>query len=58
MTPHAAFYSDPAIHELAYKAALHVAQALRGEQPDNIVNPAVLSQDNCRLAADAPAGAS
>ena len=31
VTPHAAFYSDPAIHELAYKAALHVAQALRGE---------------------------
>ena len=53
VTPHAAFYSEPAIHELAYKAALHVAQALRGEQPDNIVNPAVLNQDNFRLAADA-----
>jgi D-3-phosphoglycerate dehydrogenase / 2-oxoglutarate reductase len=53
ITPHAAFYSETSIHELAYKAALHVVQALRGERPDNIVNPEVLSQENCRLPADA-----
>lgn len=49
VTPHAAFYSEMSIPELAYKAALHVAQALGGETPDNIVNPTVLEQENCRL---------
>ncbi|MFN2203538.1 MAG: C-terminal binding protein [Caldilineaceae bacterium] len=50
VTPHAAFYSQAAVEELAYKASLHVAQALRGERPDNIVNPSVLKRDNYRLA--------
>ena len=49
VTPHNAFTSEPAIRELAYKAALHVAQALRGEPVDNIVNPSVLTQNNYRL---------
>ncbi len=49
ITPHAAFYSRPAIDELARKAAQHVAQTLRGEIPHNIVNPQVLTQPNCRL---------
>jgi len=49
ITPHSAFYSEEAIHELAYKASLHVLQALSGQQPDNIVNPTVLRQDNYRL---------
>ena len=48
-TPHAAFYSEEAVAELQEKAALHVVQALRGEVPTNVVNPAVLSQANCRL---------
>ncbi|MFN8440971.1 MAG: C-terminal binding protein [Caldilineaceae bacterium] len=48
ITPHAAFYSDAAIAELQQKAALHVAQMLRGETPTNIVNPQVLSQANYR----------
>jgi D-3-phosphoglycerate dehydrogenase len=49
-TPHVAFYSEAAIIDLATKAALHVAQALRGEVPDRVVNPAVLEQENCRIA--------
>ena len=48
-TPHAAFYSETAIAELAEKAVLHVAQALRGERPPNVVNPAVIEQANYRL---------
>lgn len=48
-TPHAAFYSEPALVDLVTKAARHVVQALRGQTPDNIVNPSVLDQTNCRL---------
>jgi len=50
VTPHAGFYSEAAITELAASAAEHVAQALRGELPTNIVNPLVMSQPNYRLA--------
>jgi D-3-phosphoglycerate dehydrogenase len=49
-TPHAGFYSETAIAELASKAARNVATALRGEVPATILNPAVLDQANCRLA--------
>lgn len=49
VTPHAAFYSETAVAELAEKAAIHVAQALRGEIPTNVVNSTVLNQPNCRL---------
>ena len=56
VTPHAAFHSETSIQELAYKASLHVVQALRGERPENIVNPEVLSRDNCRLVTLNPDG--
>ena len=49
VTPHAAFYSEPAIAELATKAARNVACALRGEPPATVVNPAVLSLPAYRL---------
>lgn len=49
VTPHAAFYSATAIADLQRKAARHTAQALQGRIPDNLVNPAVLDQANCRL---------
>lgn len=49
LTPHAAFYSQEAIADLETRAARHVAQALAGQIPDHVVNPAVLSQPNCRL---------
>ncbi|MGI8336031.1 C-terminal binding protein [Actinomadura scrupuli] len=42
VTPHAAFYSDGAVAELAGKAARNVAQVLRGETPATLVNPEVL----------------
>ncbi len=49
VTPHAAFYSQEAIADLQTRAARHVAQALTGDVPDHVVNPAVLAQANCRL---------
>lgn len=48
LTPHAAFYSEAAIAELQQKAAAHVVQALRGETPDNFINPQVRQQANYR----------
>lgn len=51
ITPHASFYSEAAIEELEQKAAERVVQALRGETPVNVVNPAVLQSLNYRLAA-------
>ncbi len=48
-TPHAAFYSETAIAELAQRATEHVAQVLRGQRPDHIVNQAVLNQGRCRV---------
>ena len=49
LTPHAAFYSEAAIADLARKAASRVAEALSGRLPDNVVNPAVLNRSNLRL---------
>ena len=48
-TPHAAFYSETSLVELAQKAAENVAQVLRGETPVNVVNSAVMKQSNYRL---------
>ena len=48
-TPHAGFYSEPAIAELATKAATNAATALRGEVPATTLTRAVLEQDNLRL---------
>jgi D-3-phosphoglycerate dehydrogenase len=48
-TPHAGFYSETAIAELATKAATNAATALRGEVPATTLNRAVLEQDNLRL---------
>jgi D-3-phosphoglycerate dehydrogenase len=49
LTPHAAFSSEEALAELQEKAARHVAQALRGDVSDRLVNRAVLDHANCRL---------
>jgi D-3-phosphoglycerate dehydrogenase len=50
VTPHAAFYSDGAVAELAEKAAGNVARILRGEIPATVVNPAVLTAPGLRVA--------
>ncbi len=42
VTPHAAFVSAESLENLRTRAASQVAARLRGEQPDNIVNPAAL----------------
>jgi D-3-phosphoglycerate dehydrogenase / 2-oxoglutarate reductase len=49
VTPHAGFYSEPAIAELATKAARNVATVLRGEVPATLVNPDVLTHPAYRL---------
>ena len=49
ITPHASFYSETAIEELEQKASERVVQALRGETPANVVNPAVLTRAEYRL---------
>jgi D-3-phosphoglycerate dehydrogenase len=47
-TPHAAFYSDESLVELQTTAAGQAAALLTGHEPQNIVNPAVLTQSNLR----------
>jgi D-3-phosphoglycerate dehydrogenase len=42
VTPHAAFSSVQAVNELRFRVAHQVAAALRGERPENVVNPEVL----------------
>lgn len=54
VTPHAAFYSEPAIAELERRATERVVKALHGDIPDNVVNPAVVEQANFRLRAGQP----
>lgn len=49
VTPHAAFYSEEAIADLQQRAAANVAGVLRGEVPDNVVNPEVLVRPDLRM---------
>ncbi len=42
VTPHVAFYSSQATHELRTRVGRQVVAFLRGERPENVVNPAVL----------------
>ena len=42
VTPHVAFYSSEATEELRTRVARQVAACLRGETPENVVNPQVL----------------
>jgi D-3-phosphoglycerate dehydrogenase / 2-oxoglutarate reductase len=42
VTPHVAFYSSQATFELRTRVARQVAAYLRGQRPENIVNPQVL----------------
>lgn len=48
-TPHAAFCSQESIADVQVRAARSVADALSGRRPGNVVNPAVLASDRCRL---------
>ena len=51
VTPHTAFFSQEAVLELEERAAGEVASVFEGRMPDNVVNPAVLSQPNLRAKA-------
>jgi D-3-phosphoglycerate dehydrogenase len=42
VTPHVAFYSSQATDELRTRVARQAAAFLRGERPENMINPAVL----------------
>jgi len=42
VTPHVAFYSSQATEELRTRVARQVADYLRGETPENVINPEVL----------------
>jgi D-3-phosphoglycerate dehydrogenase / 2-oxoglutarate reductase len=42
VTPHVAFYSSQATEELRVRVARQAVAFLRGERPENVVNPAVL----------------
>jgi D-3-phosphoglycerate dehydrogenase len=43
VTPHVAFYSTEATHELRTRVGRQVVAFLRGERPENVVNPVVLA---------------
>jgi len=49
VTPHTAFFSQEAVLELEERAAGEVAKVLRGEMPDNPVNPKVLSHSRATI---------
>jgi D-3-phosphoglycerate dehydrogenase / 2-oxoglutarate reductase len=49
VTPHVGFYSETSVAELATRAAQSVADALRGELPQHVVNPGVLELVSYRL---------
>jgi D-3-phosphoglycerate dehydrogenase / 2-oxoglutarate reductase len=44
VTPHAAFVSSEATHELRVRVGRQAAAFLRGETPENVVNPSVLAK--------------
>ncbi len=50
VTPHTAFYSQEAMLELQERAAGAVVRVLRGEMPENVINPTVLSHARATLA--------
>ena len=43
VTPHAAFLSEESLTKLRLSAALHIAEALKGQRPQNVVNPEIYS---------------
>mgnify|MGYP001496640151 FL=1 len=48
ITPHTAFFSQEATLELEQRAAREVCRVLKGEMPENLVNPDVLKHPNPR----------
>ena len=49
VTPHVAFFSRESLHELRSRAVGGVVNVLRGEVPDNVANPSVLSHSRAKL---------
>ena len=50
LTPHVAGLSGDALHDLAESAVSQVLQALKGERPKHLVNPAAWDAARTRLA--------
>ena len=44
LTPHTAYFSDPAISSVPVRCGQEVARVLTGRMPLNLVNPDVLSK--------------
>ena len=42
-TPHAAFWSEEALHELRFRTTQQVVDLLSGRTPEHVVNPHVLN---------------
>ena len=45
-TPHAAFWSEEALHELRFRTTQQVVDLLSGRTPEHVVNPHVLNRTN------------
>ena len=48
-TPHMAYFSQESTLDLEKRAARGVAQVLRGEMPDNLVNPEIVGRSRAPL---------
>lgn len=48
ITPHAAFYSEEAMHELQYSAVMEVKRVLSGERPKRWINPEIVVKKNAK----------
>ena len=48
VTPHIAFFSQESTLELEERAAQEVVRVYKGQMPENLVNPEVLSHENPR----------
>ena len=44
VTPHAAFVSEQALHQMRTQAMQHIVSALSGQRPQNVINPQIYSK--------------
>ena len=49
ITPHTAFFSQESVIELEERAAKEVVRVIKGEMPDNIINPNVISTSRANI---------
>ena len=49
ITPHSAFFSQESVVELEERAAKEVVRVLKGEMPENIINPSIINNSRANL---------